>query len=84
MRVPASEFSRWLDLKQLPVYQIMKRMRAEIGYVERKARLGIGTKWELPPQKLLEFDLSKVSAAEDVVSEVLKQDDSSSPACSPD
>lgn len=83
VRIPLAEFTRWLEHRELPVYQTVKRMRAELKCEERRARLGIGTKWELPPQKLLEFDLSQLPAAEDVVEQVLRSDGSSNPADSP-
>lgn len=59
MRVPRNEIERWLQFRELPVYSIMKRFRDELGASELRTKLGIGTKWELPPQRVLEFDLSK-------------------------
>lgn len=59
LRVPRGELERWLQYRELPVYNILKRFKDELGAVEMKTKLGIGTKWELPPQKVFEFQLSK-------------------------
>lgn len=80
LRVPRSEIERWLQYRELPIYNIMKRFRDELGARELRTKLGIGTKWELPPQKCIEFDLSKfgLSAAD------IKAGDLSRPGDSPD
>lgn len=80
LRVPRSEIERWLQYRELPVYNIMKRFRDELGARELRTKLGIGTKWELPPQKCIEFDLSKfgLTAAD------IKAGDLSRPGDSPD
>lgn len=57
LRVPRHEMERWLEFKQLPIYNILKRMKDELGVRETRVKLGIGTKWEVPPQRVLEFDL---------------------------
>jgi hypothetical protein len=59
LRVPRIELERWLEFRGMPVYNILKRMKDELGAHEMKAKLGIGTKWELPPQKVFEFDLTR-------------------------
>lgn len=59
LRVPRGELERWLEYRELPVYSILKRFKDELGAREMKAKLGIGTKWELPPQKVFEFDLQR-------------------------
>jgi len=66
LRVPRNELERWLQYHDLPVYNIMKRFRDELGARELRTKLGMGTKWELPPQKCIEFDLSRfgLSAAD--------------------
>lgn len=66
LRVPRNELERWLQYRELPVYNIMKRFRDELGARELRTKLGMGTKWELPPQKCIEFDLSRfgLSAAD--------------------
>lgn len=66
LRVPRSEIERWLQYRELPVYGILKKFRDELGARELRTKLGIGTKWELPPQKCIEFDLTKfgLSAAD--------------------
>lgn len=66
LRVPRNELERWLEYRQFPVYNILKKMKDELGAVEIKTKLGIGTKWELPPQKVFEFQLARfgLSAAD--------------------
>ena len=66
LRVPRNELERWLEYRQLPVYNVLKRMKDELGAIEIKTKLGIGTKWELPPQKVFEFQLQRfgLSAAD--------------------
>jgi hypothetical protein len=93
LRMPRNEIERWLQFRELPVYNIMKRFRDELGAVEMRTKLGMGTKWELPPQRVLEFDLSKfglkaselkvgdpVGAVPDVPDAVPKSDGPSNPA----
>lgn len=66
LRVPRNELERWLQYRELPVYNIMKKFRDELGARELRTKLGIGTRWELPPQKCIEFDLKRfgLSAAD--------------------
>jgi hypothetical protein len=59
LRIPRNELERWLEYRQLPVYSILKKMKDDLGAIEIKAKLGIGTKWELPPQKVFEFQLAR-------------------------
>lgn len=59
LRVPRSEMERWFQFRELSVYNTMKRFRDELGAKERKTKIGIGTKWELPPQRCIEFDLKR-------------------------
>lgn len=59
LRVPRGELERWLEYRQLPVYSILKKFKDDLGAREMKAKLGIGTKWELPPQKVFEFELKR-------------------------
>lgn len=80
MRVARSEIERWLQYRELPVYNIMKRFRDEFGVRELRTKLGIGTKWELPPQKCMEFDLTRFNLSDaDIKSVALSR-----PADSPD
>jgi hypothetical protein len=60
----------------LPPFTIMKRLKDDAGVKTLRCRLGIGTKWELPAQRCLQFSLDAVEAA--------KSGDSSRPADSPD
>lgn len=80
MRVPRNEIERWLQFRELPVYNLMKKFRDELGAKEMRTQLGIGTKWALPVQRLMEFDLTKfgLSAANLTVA------DPSSPGGTPD
>lgn len=59
LRVPRGELERWLQYRELPVYNILKRFKDELGAYEMKTKLGIGTKWELPPQRVFEFQLTR-------------------------
>ena len=58
LRIPRGELERWLEYRELPVYNIMKQMRDHLGATEMKVKLGIGTKWELPPQRVYQFKLA--------------------------
>lgn len=80
LRIPRGELERWLEYRELPIYNILKRFKDELGAREMKAKLGIGTKWELPPQKVFEFELAKfgLKAAD------IKVGDPSSPGGIPD
>lgn len=80
LRVARSEMERWLQFRELPVYNVMKRFKDELGAREMRVRLGGGTKWELPPQKCLEFDLSRFN----LTVEDIKSAGPSSSAGSPD
>lgn len=69
LRVARGEIERWLQFREMPVYNIMQRFRQELGVRELRVKLGAGTKWELPPQKCLEFDLSRFNlTVEDIKS----------------
>lgn len=76
LRVPANEFARWIDHRGLPPFTIMKRLKDDAGVKTLRCRLGIGTKWELPAQRCLQFSLDAIEAA--------RRDDSSRPDDSPD
>lgn len=65
LRVPRNELERWLEYRQFPVYNILKKMKDELGAIEIKTKLGIGTKWELPPQKVFEFQLGRFGLSAD-------------------
>jgi hypothetical protein len=67
LRVARQDLERWLTFRELPVYNILKKFRDDLGAHEMKACLGIGTKWELPPQRIYEFNLGKFGLkAEDI------------------
>jgi len=86
LRIPRNELERWLEYRQLPVYSILKKMKDELGATEMKAKLGIGTKWELPPQKVFEFDLTRfgLKAADIKVGDPVNLDGSlGSPSATP-
>lgn len=59
LRVARNDIERWLQFRELSVYNLTKKFRDELGAKEIKTKLGIGTKWELPPQRVFEFDLSR-------------------------
>lgn len=59
LRIPRIELERWLQHRELPVYSTLKHFRDNLGAREIRAALGAGTKWQLPPQKIFEFDLKQ-------------------------
>jgi hypothetical protein len=86
LRIPRNELERWLEYRQLPVYSILKKMKDDLGAIEIKAKLGIGTKWELPPQKVFEFQLARfgLKAADIKVGDPVSLDGSpGSPSATP-
>ena len=81
LRFPVMEFNRWIEYRQLPVYQITRRLLDSLNMREVRCKLGIGTKWELPPQRCYEVQLDQMDA------QILARatvGDSSRPADSPD
>lgn len=66
LRVPVNEFMRWVDHRGLPPFTIMKRLKDDAGVKTLRCRLGIGTKWELPAQRCLQFSLDAIEAARSV------------------
>ena len=56
LRVSCATFERWLQARNLPVYNIMKQFRAA-GAREIRTVLGIGTSYNLPPTRCLEINL---------------------------
>ena len=58
VRFSKQDFSRWLLARKMHVSQIMHGVRKDLSGVERKALLGIGTKYELPRQMLVECDIT--------------------------
>lgn len=79
MRVPINELARWLEFRELPVYSITKRIQAELSAKTVRVRLGIGTKWELPPQRCYEFSTSAYASKFDLALETITAGDSSRP-----
>lgn len=76
LRVPLNEFMRWAEHRGLPAFTILKRLTNEGEAKQVRCRLGIGTKWELPPQRCLQLSLDVVGRA--------TAGDSSRPDDSPD
>lgn len=72
VRFSRVDFLRWLNIRQVS----FGAFRAQVPtMIERKCRLGIGTKWELPPQRVLEFNMQAATA--NIVDEIIgeKNDD---------
>lgn len=63
LRVPVSEFMRWAEHRGLPSYTIMKRLKDVQEVKQIRCRLGLGTKWELPPQRCLQIPLDLIGNA---------------------
>lgn len=59
LRISRAELQRWLEYRQLPVYNVLKRFKDELGARDLRCKLGAGTRWELPPQQVLELDMSR-------------------------
>ncbi len=59
LRIPRVELERWLQHRELPVYSTLKHFKDNLGAREIRTALGAGTKWQLPPQKIMEFDLQQ-------------------------
>lgn len=60
LRLPMSEFLRWMEYRNLPAYTIVKRLKNEAGVTELRCKLGFGTRWELPSQRCLQVSLDAV------------------------
>lgn len=63
IRFPINEMARWLEARGMASGTVMIRMRRDLGAQEVRARMALGTKWELPPQKLMEVVLDGPAAA---------------------
>lgn len=74
IRLPIAELTRWLETRQLPSSTILRRFKSELQAVELRFRIGVGTKWELPPQRCIEVVLSGTSAATAMADTVLPDD----------
>jgi hypothetical protein len=84
LRIPQQELRRWLDFRGLPVYSTITRMEQELGMKTVRVRLGIGTKWELPPQRCYEVSTKHLDEHFDAMAAQVTPDDSLRPADSPD
>lgn len=60
LRIPRSELERWLQHREMPVYNTIKHFKDVLGATEKTLALGAGTKWQLPPTKILEFDMAQL------------------------
>lgn len=63
VRFPISEMIRWLESRQLPSGTILRKFKAELNGTELRFRLGMCTKWELPPQRCMEIVLRGPAAS---------------------
>jgi hypothetical protein len=79
IRFPLIEFQRWLDLRQLPIYSIVKRLENDLQMKSVRVKLGIGTKWELPQQRCYQISTLAMDKAALARVEVIISDDSLSP-----
>lgn len=57
VRFARGDFTRWLDLQGRSVHGAIRTLRVDLSAKERRTRIGIGTKWELPPQRCIEVAL---------------------------
>jgi uncharacterized protein DUF927 len=74
IRFPVAEITRWLEMRQLPSSTIMRKFKTDLGARELRFRVGVGTKWELPPQRCMEVVLSGNTAAAAMADDVLPPD----------
>lgn len=72
VRFPQNEFVRFLEYRGIAVHGVLKMLRAELQAQERRVKIGIGTSWELPPQRCIEVPLFGSAMK---VDEVLEDDD---------
>jgi hypothetical protein len=63
VRFPVAEMARWLESRSLPSGTILRRFKAELNATELRFRLGMCTKWELPPQRCMEIVLRGPAAS---------------------
>lgn len=83
VRFPVNEFMRWMEFRQLPTYSTLKRLEREVGMVQMRVRLGIGTKWELPPQRCYQISSERLNQTLAAKIDDLRLDGSSRPDDSP-
>lgn len=57
VRIPLTDFSHWLETRNLPTFAIIKEMTMALSGEIKRVKLALGTKWELPQQRCLEFAL---------------------------
>lgn len=58
VRVSKSDFVMWLKRsREISYPTVRKRFEAELGMVELKTSIGVGTKWELPRQRCLDIKI---------------------------
>ncbi len=63
VRFPIAEMARWLESRSLPSGTILRRFKSELNATELRFRLGMCTKWELPPQRCMEIVLRGPAAS---------------------
>lgn len=63
IRFPWNEMARWLEARNMSSGTVMVKMRRDLNATEMRGRMALGTKWELPPQKLIEIVLDGPAAA---------------------
>jgi len=75
IRFPINEMSRWLEARGMSAGTVMVKMRRELNAQEIRGRMALGTKWELPPQKLMEVVLDGPAAAAIMINSPGLEDD---------
>lgn len=74
IRFPVAEITRWLEARNLPSSTILRKFKSELHAKELRVRIGMGTKWELPPQRCMEIVLAGTSAAAVMAADVMPED----------
>jgi hypothetical protein len=68
VRFSRSDFVRWLEARGLPSARILQVLKTKMGATEKRAKLGIGTKYEIPiAQYLMEVPLPQSTPLDEVI-----------------
>ena len=69
-RFSKTDFVQWLNTRKMNPFATLRRLSKELGAVEKKVRLGVGTKYEIPTRQIvLQVPVSWDGSAEGVLDE---------------
>ena len=64
------DFLNWLSSRNMNSFSVISRFKKELKAIEKKVRLGVGTKYEIPKrQQIIEVPISYEDSAEGIVDE---------------